>query len=627
MRARATAYGEPFAYRPEDRAVHGGRRRPGDGVARRRPRPIRSASRSRSTSPSRSTTSRCSSRRGGSRAPHRAGDDRRRRPPAGHRRARRPRRSSPDGQRVDIDPTTGPSTVTITIDSVVVPDPTLGPALAAVGFAEIDTGLEPTVEVVRPPADAVDAIAAAGDAPVSFVLTRLRTRPSDRWRSDPEPAMVREIELPDDRVVRRRRSPCASTSGPTDDVLAELLGIDGPTGDEPADRRGRRRPGGRPPTATRRRRGSRRSAAPSASALTFTRRRAVRRRSSSPSRAATTHRSRPSACRRRRRRRRRAAAGRRRAQHRHAPAPVPAGDVTLEITVDRAAGHARPALRRAGRAAGRDRELSVGAAAPACRRRSTPGAATTSLAHRRRSRCRSACAATVAAAARRRRPSTPPRAAATTIDLDAGDAPHHDGAGRGTGLDVDRVVLAAPDRPPRRAAGGPTATVTDAGPHEPRGHRRRLPRRLLARARRGLPRVVVGVDRRRRSRPAAARRRRLQRLVDRAERRAGRRCRSRWTAQTPADDRPRRSPCSPCSRASPSPSLDRRRARSRRPAPARASPSASRRCRSRRRWIAGRRVGRRRGAARRPGLGRSSPRWPSAVLVARSSAGPASPGS
>ena len=66
------------------------------------------------------------------------------------------------GQRVDLEPTAGPSTVTITVDGVVVPDQTLGPALAAVGFAEVGTGLAPTVEVVRPPADAVDAMTAAG---------------------------------------------------------------------------------------------------------------------------------------------------------------------------------------------------------------------------------------------------------------------------------------------------------------------------------------------------------------------------------------------------------------------------------------------------------------------------------
>jgi arabinofuranan 3-O-arabinosyltransferase len=132
-----------------------------------------------------------------------------------------------NGQRIDIEPTTGPSTVTITIESVVVPDPTLGPALAAVGFAEIGTGLGPTVEVVRPPADGVAAIASAGDAPVSFVLTRLRTRPNDRWRSDPEPAMVREIELPGPRslipTITVRLDQRAD-----DDQLADLLGIAGP---------------------------------------------------------------------------------------------------------------------------------------------------------------------------------------------------------------------------------------------------------------------------------------------------------------------------------------------------------------------------------------------------------------
>ena len=42
----------------------------------------------------------------------------------------------------------------------------------------------------------------------------------------------------------------------------------------------------------------------------------------------------------------------------------------------------------------------------------------------------------------------------------------------------------------------------------------------------------------RRPRRAAARRRRLQRLVDRTVRRPGRRCTMRWTAQTPADHRP-----------------------------------------------------------------------------------------
>jgi arabinofuranan 3-O-arabinosyltransferase len=134
----------------------------------------------------------------------------------------------PDGQRVDIAPTAGPSTVKITIDDVVVPAGTpIGPALAAVGFSEVDTGLAPTLEVVRPPADAADAVRAAGGTPVSYVLTRLRTDPTDRWRSDPEPTIVRDIELPASRsltpTITVRLDRRAS-----DAVLAGLLGIDGP---------------------------------------------------------------------------------------------------------------------------------------------------------------------------------------------------------------------------------------------------------------------------------------------------------------------------------------------------------------------------------------------------------------
>ena len=117
--------------------------------------------------------------------------------------------------------------MTITIDSVAVPDPTLGPALAAVGFAEIGTGLPPTVEVVRPPSDAATTFADADDTPVSFVLTRLRTRPTDRWRSDPEPTMVRDIELPAGAHVRPAVTVRLDQRA-TDGVLADLLGITGP---------------------------------------------------------------------------------------------------------------------------------------------------------------------------------------------------------------------------------------------------------------------------------------------------------------------------------------------------------------------------------------------------------------
>ena len=125
---------------------------------------------------------------------------------------------------------TGPSTVTIAITGVDVPDPTAGPALAAVGFAEIDVGLEPTLEVVRPPVDAIeamDALTASERPPTALALTRLRTRPTDRWRSDPEPTMVREIEFASATTV----APTVTVrldQRASDQVLGALLGVAGP---------------------------------------------------------------------------------------------------------------------------------------------------------------------------------------------------------------------------------------------------------------------------------------------------------------------------------------------------------------------------------------------------------------
>ena len=129
------------------------------------------------------------------------------------------------GQRVDITPTTGPSTVSLTIESVVVPPGTAEP-LAAVGFAEVDAGLGPTDEVVRLPTDAIVALRDSPERALSYVFTRLRTRPSDRWRADPEPTMQREFEVPGDRTF----TPAVTVrldQHADDRTLAELLGIDG----------------------------------------------------------------------------------------------------------------------------------------------------------------------------------------------------------------------------------------------------------------------------------------------------------------------------------------------------------------------------------------------------------------
>ena len=109
------------------------------------------------------------------------------------------------------------------------PDPSLGPALAAVGFAEIDTGLGPTVEVVRPPSDAATAIAAAGGHagvvrlhPAAHPPERPLAQPirSRRWcASSSCPPVARSC--PQVTVRLDQRAP--------DTVLADLLGISGPT--------------------------------------------------------------------------------------------------------------------------------------------------------------------------------------------------------------------------------------------------------------------------------------------------------------------------------------------------------------------------------------------------------------
>ncbi|MEX2625807.1 MAG: alpha-(1-_3)-arabinofuranosyltransferase family protein, partial [Ilumatobacteraceae bacterium] len=73
-------------------------------------------------------------------------------------------------------------------------------ARAAVGFATVDAGLGPTTEVVHVPTVGLDATGA--DTPLAIVLTRERVRPTDRWRNDPEPVLRRELTLPHDRRLR-----------------------------------------------------------------------------------------------------------------------------------------------------------------------------------------------------------------------------------------------------------------------------------------------------------------------------------------------------------------------------------------------------------------------------------------
>ena len=122
------------------------------------------------------------------------------------------------GQAIDVPP--GSTSVRVTIVAVAPRPGATDPGASAVGFAELGLGSHP--ETVRLPDD---VRAVAPSTSMAIVLTRLRTDPLDRWRSDPEPRMIRQFDLGAGRqftakfVLRRdARAP--------DDVLNRLAGVD-----------------------------------------------------------------------------------------------------------------------------------------------------------------------------------------------------------------------------------------------------------------------------------------------------------------------------------------------------------------------------------------------------------------
>lgn len=89
-----------------------------------------------------------------------------------------------------------------------------------VGFAEI--GLEPQREVTRVPTGVLADVTPG--TPIDVVLTRLRSNPLDRWRSDPEAVLDRTLDLPTALSV----SPSVTLRldrRADDRVLADLAGL------------------------------------------------------------------------------------------------------------------------------------------------------------------------------------------------------------------------------------------------------------------------------------------------------------------------------------------------------------------------------------------------------------------
>lgn len=120
----------------------------------------------------------------------------------------------------EIPLTPGSTHVEITITAVAGGVPGTTGAFAGVGFAEIDLGAGPTTEYVRPPAGVLNRPIGT---PVAYVFTRDRVDPLDRWRSDPEPVLRRVVDT-EEPMDAALRVDVRIDGRATDAELAELFG-------------------------------------------------------------------------------------------------------------------------------------------------------------------------------------------------------------------------------------------------------------------------------------------------------------------------------------------------------------------------------------------------------------------
>ena len=129
---------------------------------------------------------------------------------------------SPSGQVVPLRSASKRVTLTIRATDHALLHP--GDGLDAVGFAEIGTGTGATEEIVRVPSNVLPRVGTAQQ--LEIVLSRLRTRPTNRWRDDPESHLVRSFTLATDRAV----TPTITTRlnlRSDDATIAALLGWTG----------------------------------------------------------------------------------------------------------------------------------------------------------------------------------------------------------------------------------------------------------------------------------------------------------------------------------------------------------------------------------------------------------------
>ena len=141
-------------------------------------------------------------------------------------------RSLITGQRIPLPATTGPTTIRLSLGRFVEPASHRGhghPDRTPVGLAEVDTGSGQSPESIVVPTDLTTAMREAGvERPVTYVLTRERVRATNRWRADPERRIIRQLDVPFEQQVDVAAT-VRLDGRASDAVLAELLGIAGPT--------------------------------------------------------------------------------------------------------------------------------------------------------------------------------------------------------------------------------------------------------------------------------------------------------------------------------------------------------------------------------------------------------------
>ncbi len=132
---------------------------------------------------------------------------------------------SPEGQTVPLQMEA--SVIEIEITGTSIGRRVTYPAVAPVGFAEVDLGLGPVLEVIRTPRALLDRIGGGlDDHTVTVVLTRERSDPREPVRTDPELQMVRAVPLPGGLEVEISGTARLATTAPAE-LIDELVGLAG----------------------------------------------------------------------------------------------------------------------------------------------------------------------------------------------------------------------------------------------------------------------------------------------------------------------------------------------------------------------------------------------------------------